>query len=242
MHPTGGSRRVFRQFVWLEVGSGKMALSRPAHQRVTPAVRQSLIMLSRLKFELWRFSKGHWPHFLLAIPGLVLWTVLHEAAHALAVVLQGGQVTKFVWLPTRERWGYVEYNFSDPHFSSFAVTIAPYGFWLLLVLMAGVLSRTSKPYPHWIASTIFIWMFVVPLGDIAMPALGYFFGSTNDFTSAFGSPTRVSSMLIVLFGIMSVAYGMVIQQRLYRERALSAISYTLMALVGLTVLGALRLT
>ena len=37
-HPTpehrtgGGSLRVFRQFAWLEVGSVKMALSRPAHQ------------------------------------------------------------------------------------------------------------------------------------------------------------------------------------------------------------------
>ena len=37
-YPTGGSLRVFRHFVWLEVGSGKMASSRPAHQRVTPAV------------------------------------------------------------------------------------------------------------------------------------------------------------------------------------------------------------
>ena len=36
----GGSLRVFRQFVWLEVGSGKMALSRPAHQRVTLTVSQ----------------------------------------------------------------------------------------------------------------------------------------------------------------------------------------------------------
>jgi hypothetical protein len=34
----GGSLRVFRQFAWLEVGSVKMALSRPAHQRVTPTV------------------------------------------------------------------------------------------------------------------------------------------------------------------------------------------------------------
>ena len=34
----GGSRRVFRQFSWLGVGSGKVALSRPAHQRVTQAV------------------------------------------------------------------------------------------------------------------------------------------------------------------------------------------------------------
>ena len=40
MHPTGGSRRVFGQFAWLGAGSGKMALSRPTHQRVTPAVRQ----------------------------------------------------------------------------------------------------------------------------------------------------------------------------------------------------------
>ena len=38
MHPTGGSRRVFKQFVWLEVGSGKVAVSHLAHQRVTLAV------------------------------------------------------------------------------------------------------------------------------------------------------------------------------------------------------------
>ncbi len=38
VHPTGGSRRVFRQFAWLEVGSVKAALSRPAHLRVTQAV------------------------------------------------------------------------------------------------------------------------------------------------------------------------------------------------------------
>ena len=34
----GGSLRVFEQFAWLEVGSGKMVLSRPTHQRVTQAV------------------------------------------------------------------------------------------------------------------------------------------------------------------------------------------------------------
>jgi len=38
VHPTGGSRRVFRQFVWLEAGFGKVALSRPTHQRVTQTV------------------------------------------------------------------------------------------------------------------------------------------------------------------------------------------------------------
>jgi hypothetical protein len=38
VHPTGGSLRVFRQFVWLEVDSGKAAFSRPAHPRVTHTV------------------------------------------------------------------------------------------------------------------------------------------------------------------------------------------------------------
>jgi hypothetical protein len=35
--PTGGSLRVFKQFAWLQAGSGKMALSRPAHLRATLA-------------------------------------------------------------------------------------------------------------------------------------------------------------------------------------------------------------
>jgi hypothetical protein len=39
VHPTGGSRRVFEQLAWLKAGSGKMALSPLAHQRVTHTVR-----------------------------------------------------------------------------------------------------------------------------------------------------------------------------------------------------------
>ncbi len=42
VHPTGGTRRVFRHCPWLEVSSGKMALSRLAHQRVTLTVRRIL--------------------------------------------------------------------------------------------------------------------------------------------------------------------------------------------------------
>jgi hypothetical protein len=45
VHPTGGSRRVFRQFAWLEAGSVKMASSRPAHPRVTQAVSPRAVLL-----------------------------------------------------------------------------------------------------------------------------------------------------------------------------------------------------
>ncbi len=40
VHPTGGSRRVFRQVAWLQAGSGKTALPRPTHPRVTLTVGQ----------------------------------------------------------------------------------------------------------------------------------------------------------------------------------------------------------
>ena len=40
VHPTGGSRRVFKQVAWREIGSGKVASPRPAHPRVTHTVGQ----------------------------------------------------------------------------------------------------------------------------------------------------------------------------------------------------------
>jgi len=48
VHPTGGSRRVFRQFAWLGVGSVKVALSCPTHQRVTRAVGRVFWFLSNV--------------------------------------------------------------------------------------------------------------------------------------------------------------------------------------------------
>jgi hypothetical protein len=41
--------RIFKRFAWLEVGSVKVVLSRPAHQRVTQTVRQFLAEDKRLK-------------------------------------------------------------------------------------------------------------------------------------------------------------------------------------------------
>jgi hypothetical protein len=45
------SVRVFRQVAWLEAGSGKMAFSRLAHQRVTRAVNCNDIRYTFLRLE-----------------------------------------------------------------------------------------------------------------------------------------------------------------------------------------------
>ncbi len=59
VHPTGGSLRVFRQFAWLKLGSVKAALSRPAHQRVTPAVGTPLQVLNTGLFAQVSFENSH---------------------------------------------------------------------------------------------------------------------------------------------------------------------------------------
>src|SRR6266496_2851163 len=51
VHPTGGSRRVFRLFAWLGIGSLKTALSHPARQRVTPAVGRLVLKSIFTDFE-----------------------------------------------------------------------------------------------------------------------------------------------------------------------------------------------
>ena len=48
MRPPSGTRRVFKQFAWLKAGSGKVALSRIAHQRVrSPLARLLTYTIAR---------------------------------------------------------------------------------------------------------------------------------------------------------------------------------------------------
>ena len=55
----GGSLRVFEQLSWLEVGSGKVAFSRPTHQRVTPTVRRLPSEIMSSVFDSFISGNGH---------------------------------------------------------------------------------------------------------------------------------------------------------------------------------------
>jgi hypothetical protein len=59
VHPTGGSLRVFRQCAWLGVGSGKTALPRPTHPRVTHPVGHFLTNYKKEIFKLDKPLKDH---------------------------------------------------------------------------------------------------------------------------------------------------------------------------------------
>lgn len=185
--------------------------------------------------EIWTFIRRHWLHLLLVAPGALLITVIHEAAHAAAVILQGGTVSEFVWLPGKHEggssyWGYVSYG--PPALdtlSQFFVSIAPYLLWLFLAMVVVVLSLRRRQFAFWAASSLFGWLFVAPLGDVANAAFPYLAGSNNDFMSAFGPPSLSAWVLTALLGALALVTGYPVQRRLYRAQALGLPSYLVLS-------------
>jgi hypothetical protein len=89
------------------------------------------------------FVRAHLWHLLVLAPGLLLATLLHEAAHAAAVVGQGGHVEQFAWIPSLQEWGYVTYRFPKrAAYSEFAISIAPH---LVALGLAGLATLVCHP-------------------------------------------------------------------------------------------------
>lgn len=190
--------------------------------------------------EILVFLKRHWPHALLIFPGALIVTMLHEAAHAIAVLCQGGTVLRFVWLPSVERWGYVTYDFpaGAPH-STLLISIAPYLLWLSLAAAVFILAFRGPAFGYGKASLLFCWLFVVPMADIANAAFPYLNGRDNDFRSAFGPPSLSVGLMFGLLGIATLVVGYLVQRRLYRDGRLSAPSYLVLSSAVVVILLAL---
>jgi len=177
------------------------------------------------------FFKGHWPHVILAIPAAVAFTAAHELAHCVAVWLQGGNVTDFAWLPSGSEWGHMQYSFPPgAEYSAAAVSLSPYAFWICSCLLAGILSLRRAALRFWCASIIFVWLFIVPLADIANTAAPYLLWDTdNDFRDAFG-PTQPSFAIVAAaFGTVAVISGFLLNRRLYRNRSVGLPAYCILA-------------
>jgi len=187
--------------------------------------------------EILLFLKKHWIHILIGIPMVVGWTILHELAHCVAAWVQGGNVTEFVWLPSAQGWGHMRYSNSEfTPLMGQLVSLAPYFLWTALCLVAVLLSRRSGGWSFKGASTIFVWLFIVPVADMANTAVPYvLWGRDNDFYSAFGAPGLLLTLGIAVFGLLLFAGGFALNKRLYRDSALGACAYTTLAAVAGTL-------
>lgn len=84
-------------------------------------------------------------------------TLRHEASHALAAMLEGAKITKFVFWPTEGYWGYVRW---EGPVTSFAIG-APYICDLLTFGLFFVLCMVGRFKRRW------VWLNAVVLGMIS---------------------------------------------------------------------------
>lgn len=187
-----------------------------------------------------RFVWLHRFHALLCLPALVGVTVLHEAAHALAVVLLGGEVTYVSFWPTRERWGHVSWH--EPPAGMhlrWLVTLAPYLMWLTLAGAAAVFAALSRPKPLWLASTVFVWCFALPVLDVALAICTYGLYRSGDLLDLFGPSTAARITITVIGAVLFGTSGYVVQRKLYGDCALGPMAYAMLALASAAALMAL---
>jgi hypothetical protein len=176
-------------------------------------------ILKFFKFNLWNI-------LLLPVLGLTLITALHEAAHCVGALVQGGTILEFKWLPTNGHFGYMRYEYgNNPNFSPFWVSVSPYVMWSTIALIGFALSEFISVKPR-LGSIIFIWLIFIPVGDIGLAILPYqVFHAKNDIHSAFSDPTFYSLIIIVILVIIVCYLGYRAQRKLYQSYSLSIKSY-----------------
>lgn len=180
---------------------------------------------------------------LLAIPASIVYTALHELAHCTATWLQGGKVTRFIWIPTEELWGEMSYEFpAGDTFSDAAISGAPCILWTACCFLALALSLRRKAWPFWAASSIFVWLFLAPISDTAYAALAQIRSvDGTDLTHVFGAPSFAVTLGYVLYGLMMTTLGFFTQRQLYRERALPVATFCLLGALALIILAGIPL-
>ena len=199
--------------------------------------------------EYLKFLKNHWIHLILLLPAAIAYTFVHESLHALAVIVQGGKMVEFVWVPSPKEWGHVRYEFPENQaYSELVILLAPYllplsllfiGIILILrvTFIPGFFGRAGSKVPPWKGRAIYFWLFLVPVFDLAHAAVPYQLGARNDFYYAFGKPTLFSSYVISFLGAFLAFSGYILQKKVYQREKLSVQAYVvLVVLVVLIVL------
>lgn len=183
--------------------------------------------------DLLRQAWAHKWHALALPVGAVLVTALHESAHAIAVLVQGGEVLEWSVLPNGENWGYVRYQFAgDVHFDGRAISLAPYAMWLGLMAVTTVAAAWPVRWGFAAGSTWFVWGYVVPWLDIVNAWAPWLGGKDNDLMDAFGPAGWIAAAGLAVAATLVALVGLAVHRGLYRERAMSAGLYAVMVVAA----------
>lgn len=180
--------------------------------------------------EILRFVRIQWVHVLLLPVMAIIVTAAHEAAHAAAIVWQGGTVLKFTCVPSGSHWGSVIYRFPPGRLcSDSAIAMAPYALWLVVTSATVAIGLRRRTFPLWLGSTLYVWCFVVLLGDVGHAALPFLLGAENDLRCALGPPARLHAVCVGAAALAAIVGGYFLQRRMYGERSLPKSPYGIVA-------------
>jgi len=184
-----------------------------------------------------------WRHKLEALL-LPLWaltaaTLLHELGHAVFAWLQGGVIHSLSFAPEQTRLGETSYTLPEGG-RDWLVSSGPFILWLGCLLAASAaISQFSKGRAELMTRGLYVWLFVVPLGDIVWHALPWMRGARNDFYDVLGPPWLGTWLGIWIVIVSLLMLGYAVMRRGYGTSALSPLGYTLLALVALASVAAL---
>ena len=100
--------------------------------------------------------------------------------------------------------------------------------WTCVSLLAVILSVCWRKVAFWLGAFIFVWLYAVPIADIANGAMPYLAGENTDFYNAFGPPTVAFGAAVGALGGIAALVGYWVQRRLYGDYALSGAAYVIL--------------
>jgi hypothetical protein len=133
------------------------------------------------------FVRAHLAYLLLAPVIVVLGTLLHELAHALAAVAQGAEIYKIQILPSFDRgyftFGYVTHS-TPPCANALLISLAPTIGSTVVAAGTALLLLGRTPATRW--KIVYLAFFVLPIADVALSLGGLVHGITgSDWYTAF---------------------------------------------------------
>lgn len=183
--------------------------------------------------ELYSWLRRHWVHLLVSPLVFLLFTVVHECAHVFAAAAQGATITDFSVLPTGQSLGYMNYQFPEGSNASHeAVSVAPYALWSMCMVAVLLLSLRRSGFSFPLASSLFLWGFIGAWGDIAIAGFSWLDAGRGDWSRVLGESTEMDVFVLGAACVVVGGLGYWVQRRLYRDGALSLVSYGILVGVG----------
>lgn len=155
-------------------------------------------------------------------------TFFHELAHVAAALAVGGEVTEFSWLPSASNLGHMRWvpPAGAGDFDYVLVSVAPYLMWAAAAGTALVVAWLPNRL-HWsLASTLFVWLYAVPIGDIAGNLL-----ATEGDLSAPGLEGVVVTTAGGVAVLIAWGLGWLVQRRLFRDCPIGPVAYAVTTVV-----------